>query len=133
MNQKGVTLIELLVTVLIMTFVLSVSISLVNIAVTSEREVAINNQLQREAKFIIEQVTVKMRDGYTASYNPVTKKVAFSDGDALLLDSGVLVDRMKISQKSTTVYDVHLVLTHSYRESVYEVNTEIVIADRFRY
>ena len=133
MNQKGVTLIELLVTVLIMTFVLSVSINLVNVAVTSEREVSVNNQLQREARFIIEQVTEKMRDGYTASYDDVSKTVVFSDGSVLSLDSGVFINRLKISQRTTTVYDIHLVLIHSYKNIDYELNTEIVIADRFRY
>ena len=62
MNQKGVTLVEVLVTLLLMTLITPVIISLVNLSITTQKEVVINNGLQREARFIVEQVTDKVRN-----------------------------------------------------------------------
>ena len=126
-NQKGVTLVELLVTVLIMTVILSVITSLVNVALQSEREVAIKNELQREARFIIEQVTEKMRDGNTASFDSGTNQVLFSDGNVLSVGSDVVIDGSSYIRETSeiNVYDVHLVLVHSYKNMEYELNTEI--------
>ena len=134
-NQKGVTLVELLVTVLIMTVILSVITSLVNVALQSEREVTIKNELQREARFMIEQVTEKMRDGNTASFDSGTNLVSFSDGNVLSVGSNVVIDGNSYIRETSeiNVYDVHLVLIHSYKNMEYELNTEMVIADRFRY
>ena len=62
MNQKGVTLVEVLVTLLLMTLITPVIIGLVNLSITTQKEVVINNGLQREARFIVEQVTDKVRN-----------------------------------------------------------------------
>ncbi|GLB58380.1 PilW family protein [Cytobacillus sp. NCCP-133] len=132
MNQKGVTLIELLVTVTIMSAVLSVSILLVNVALKSEQEVTVKNELQREARFIAESVTEKIRDGVKASYDAEAGKIVFSDGRSLAIETGN-IDQFDLSPKRENVYDLHLILNHSDSPINYELNTEIVISERFRY
>ena len=91
MNQKGVTLVEVLVTLLLMTLITPVIISLVNLSITTQKEVVINNGLQREARFIVEQVTDKVRNNgeeITASYEKTNKKILFSDGSIISVGSG---------------------------------------------
>ena len=61
-NQRGVTLVELLVIIVIMG-VIFVPISLMlNYSLETEKEVSIKNDVQREARLIMEYVTEKMRD-----------------------------------------------------------------------
>lgn len=61
-NQRGVTLIELLVIIVIMGAIF-VPISMMLIySLETEKEVSIKNDVQREARFIMEYVTEKMRD-----------------------------------------------------------------------
>lgn len=61
-NQRGITLIELLVTIVLMTVVLAPISLMVIYSLKSEREVSSKNDVQREARFIMEQITEKMRD-----------------------------------------------------------------------
>lgn len=61
-NQRGVTLVELLVIIVIMGAIF-VPISMMLIySLETEKEVSIKNDVQREARFIMEYVTEKMRD-----------------------------------------------------------------------
>ncbi|MEB1807666.1 MAG: type II secretion system GspH family protein [Bacillaceae bacterium] len=62
-NQKGVTLVELLIVILIMGVITTVAITLVSVSMKSEREVSSQNQIQREARLIMEFMTERMRDG----------------------------------------------------------------------
>ena len=61
-NQRGVTLVELLVIIVIMGAIF-IPISMMFIySLETEKEVSIKNDVQREARFIMEYVTEKMRD-----------------------------------------------------------------------
>jgi len=61
-NQQGVTVVELLVAILLMGVILTPITFLVSHSLTTEREVAMKNDLQREARFIMGQISEKMRD-----------------------------------------------------------------------
>ena len=61
-NQRGVTLVELLVVILIMGAIFVPISMMLNLSLKTEREVSIKNDVQREARFIMEYVTEKMRD-----------------------------------------------------------------------
>ncbi|MCL7748096.1 PilW family protein [Halalkalibacter alkaliphilus] len=61
-NERGVTLIELLVTIVIMVAVTTPIVMMVSLAMNTEREVSVQNDIQREARLIMERVTEKMRD-----------------------------------------------------------------------
>ncbi|WP_428909282.1 PilW family protein [Niallia sp. Krafla_26] len=62
-NQKGITLVELLVVITIMSFAIFVPMSLFNLSIKTEKDVRIENELQREARFVIEYITKHVRDG----------------------------------------------------------------------
>lgn len=61
-NEKGVTLVELLVVILVMGIIIVPISNLVIITLKTEKEVSIKNDVQREARLIMEYVTEKMRD-----------------------------------------------------------------------
>ena len=61
-NQRGVTLVELLVVILIMGAIFVPISMMLNLSLKTEREVSLKNDVQREARFIMEYVTEKMRD-----------------------------------------------------------------------
>ena len=61
-NQRGVTLIELLVIIVIMGAIfIPISMMLIY-SLETEKEVSIKNDVQREARLIMEYVTEKMRN-----------------------------------------------------------------------
>lgn len=140
MNQKGVTLVEVLVTLLLMTLITPVIISLVNLSITTQKEVVINNGLQREARFIVEQVTDKVRNNgeeITASYEKSNKKILFSDGSIISVGSGEEVKKIDLlpltSFESVYGYDLELILVHSESKKEYVLNTKILLTNRIRY
>lgn len=140
MNQKGVTLVEVLVTLLLMTLITPVIISLVNLSITTQKEVVINNGLQREARFIVEQVTDKVRNNgeeITASYEKSNKKILFSDGSIISVGSGEEVKKIDLlpitSFDSVYGYDLELILVHSESKKEYVLNTKILLTNRIRY
>lgn len=61
-DQRGVTLVELLVIVLIMGAIFLPISSLVMVSLNTENEVSSKNDVQREARFIMEYMTDKMRN-----------------------------------------------------------------------
>ena len=61
-NQKGVTLVELLVIIVIMGAVFVPISMMVNYSLETEKAVSAKNDVQREARFIMEYVTEKMRE-----------------------------------------------------------------------
>lgn len=61
-DQNGVTLIELLVIILIMGIIFVPISNLVIVSIKSDKEVTVKNELQREARIIMEILTEKMRD-----------------------------------------------------------------------
>ncbi|WP_313801063.1 prepilin-type N-terminal cleavage/methylation domain-containing protein [Cytobacillus sp.] len=67
-NEKGVTLVELLVVILVMGIIIVPISNLVIITLKTEKEVSIKNDVQREARLIMEYVTEKMRDNNITWY-----------------------------------------------------------------
>ncbi|WP_209121985.1 PilW family protein [Alkalihalobacillus sp. BA299] len=62
-NQRGITLVELLVTITIMTVISVPVFLLVNSTLKVHHETTIDNELQHEARFITQYMSEKMRDG----------------------------------------------------------------------
>ncbi|WP_077214136.1 prepilin-type N-terminal cleavage/methylation domain-containing protein [Bacillus dakarensis] len=62
-NQRGVTLVELLVTLLIMTIISTPIFMLVNNTLKVHQETSIKNELQHEARFITGYMSEKIKDG----------------------------------------------------------------------
>ncbi|WP_088103716.1 prepilin-type N-terminal cleavage/methylation domain-containing protein [Halalkalibacter urbisdiaboli] len=62
LNQKGVTLIELLVIIILIAAISAPIFALVSYSLKTEREVATRNDIQREARLVMEYITEKMRD-----------------------------------------------------------------------
>lgn len=74
-NQKGVTLIELLIVILIMVGISALAFSLFSYGTKMERTVAKDNELQREARFIMETISNTVRDG-----QEINSKIVYSNG-----------------------------------------------------
>lgn len=72
-NQRGVTLVELLVTLSIMVIVTTPIVTFVSLFLTTHQDVSESNELQHEARLITEYLTQKVRDG--ASWNGTVKKL----------------------------------------------------------
>lgn len=64
-SQRGVTLIELLVTVSIMAIISIPVFMIVNNTMKVHQDTSIRNQLQHEARFITQYMSEKVRDGAT--------------------------------------------------------------------
>ncbi|MCT8137493.1 type II secretion system protein [Anaerobacillus sp. CMMVII] len=61
-NNRGITLVELLITITLMAVVLSPITMIVIYTLKTEQQVSTKNEVQREARFIMEYMTEKMRD-----------------------------------------------------------------------
>ena len=61
-NQRGVTLVELLVVILIMGAIFAPISMMVKYSLETEKDVSGKNDVQREARFIMEYITDKMRN-----------------------------------------------------------------------
>jgi hypothetical protein len=61
-NQKGVTLVELLVIITVMGIIFVPISNMLLVSLKSEKEVSIKNDVQRETRLIMEIVTAEMRD-----------------------------------------------------------------------
>jgi prepilin-type N-terminal cleavage/methylation domain-containing protein len=68
-NQRGVTLVELLVVIAIMGAIFAPISIMVNYSLKTEREVSAKNDVQREARLIMEYITEKMKDKDTYWYD----------------------------------------------------------------
>lgn len=64
-NQKGITLVELLVTIAIMVVVLLPILTMVTMFMSNHSEVMESNELQHEARFLIEYMENKIKNGAT--------------------------------------------------------------------
>jgi prepilin-type N-terminal cleavage/methylation domain-containing protein len=64
-SQRGVTLIELLVTVSIMAIISIPVFMIVNNTMKVHQDTSIRNQLQHEARFITQYMSEEVRDGAT--------------------------------------------------------------------
>lgn len=62
-NQRGITLLELLVTITILTIISTPIFLLLNNTIKVHKETIVENQLQHEARFISQFMSEKIRDG----------------------------------------------------------------------
>jgi prepilin-type N-terminal cleavage/methylation domain-containing protein len=136
-NQRGVTLVELLVTITIMVVVLTPIISLVNVVLTTHNDVSESNELQHEARLIIEYMTHKVRDG--ASWDPATKKLMsgsqvemwYDESNGRLFRQDTASNALSEDVQLFSVQDdgkkltIHLVLYKGAFDTKYELNTTI--------
>lgn len=124
-NQKGVTLIELLIVILIMVSISSLAFYLFSYGTKMERAVAIENELQREARFIMETISNSVRDG-----EAINNIIVYSNREIKLVSGNVLsqnVDYFQISEKDLTdgrkKYTVLLKLEKN--DHSYSMSTEV--------
>jgi prepilin-type N-terminal cleavage/methylation domain-containing protein len=122
-NQKGVTLIELLIVILIMVSISALAFSLFSYGTKMERTVSNENELQREARFIMESISNAVRDGET-----IDSTIVYSNGELKLSsNSSVLskhVKEYKALKLSDGRYKVTLVLENG--DQKYELSTEVL-------
>lgn len=76
-NQKGVTLIELMLTITLFTAVLTPLTAIVYYMLTTQQDVVHQNELQHEARFIMEHFSNKLREG--ARWDGNEKKLIMLD------------------------------------------------------
>jgi prepilin-type N-terminal cleavage/methylation domain-containing protein len=80
-NQNGITLVELLVTIAIMGVILIPTITIVTMFMGTHSEVMESNELQHEARFLIEYMEKKIKNG--ATWDEVENSL-MSEGQAIL-------------------------------------------------
>jgi len=125
-NQKGVTLIELLIVILIMVGISALAFSLFSYGTKMERTVAKDNELQREARFIMETISNTVRDG-----QEINSKIVYSNGVMRLVTGTILSENVKsfnikeelVDGGTKKRYKVTLELENDDHE--YKVSTEV--------
>lgn len=125
-NQRGVTLIELLIVILIMVSISALAFTLFSYGSKMERTVAKENELQREARFIMETISNTVRDG-----QEINSKIVYSNGEIKLASGAVLsknvttftVTEQLVEGGTKKRYKVTLVLEKDNHE--YKVSTEV--------
>lgn len=124
-NQRGVTLIELLVIIVIMGAIF-VPISMMLIySLETEKEVSIKNDVQREARFIMEYVTEKMRD------SNIVWNIYGSESKQLIDESKpsspkVLLDYQKSSDSKGIITKDNVVLSENITEFTVTDNGNVI-------
>ncbi|MGS2777289.1 prepilin-type N-terminal cleavage/methylation domain-containing protein [Robertmurraya sp. GLU-23] len=131
-NQKGVTLIELLIVILIMVSVSGLVFALFSYGIKMESAVSKENELQREARFIMETISNAVRDG-----EDVRSKISFSNNE-LKLESNLLSNNVKQFDfmpdvENASQFKVTLVLEKDKQE--YKISTKVTSngEERVRY
>lgn len=81
-NQNGITLVELLVTIAIMVVVLVPIMTMVTMFMSTHSEVMESNELQHEARFLIEYMENKMING--ATWDESSLRLSTESGDPIL-------------------------------------------------
>ncbi|WP_078430213.1 PilW family protein [Alkalihalobacterium alkalinitrilicum] len=82
-NQRGITLVELLLTITIMSMISIPVYMLVNSTLKVHQQTSIDNQLQHEARFISQYMSEKIRDG-AQIYNTPGKWELRKDGEVFI-------------------------------------------------
>jgi prepilin-type N-terminal cleavage/methylation domain-containing protein len=145
-NQRGVTLIELLVTITVMGIISTPIFMLVNNTLQVHQDTSIRNQLQHEARFISQFMSEKVRDGAIIdrsgstwklkkgnqtfiTYDEIAKKVYFKGGATVL--SSNIVEFDVGDGTDTEKIDVRLSLEDQGR--TFNTNTTIYYDPMKRY
>jgi len=125
-NQRGITLLELLVIISIMGFIFVPISNLVFISLKTEKEVSIRNDIQREARFIMEYVTEEMRDSdvYWNNYGSGSKKLI--DYSANTSHKELIVYERKTDSNKGTLKKNGIVLSESIKEFTVTKNKELI-------
>lgn len=122
-NQKGVTLIELLIVILIMVSISALAFSLFSYGTKMERTVSNENELQREARFIMETISNNVRDG-----EAIDSTIVFSNGELKLSSTGSILSKHVKEYEAVELtdgrYKVTLVLENG--NHLYELSTEVL-------
>lgn len=136
-NEQGLTLIELLIVLVIMVSISTLAFRLFSYGSSVERSVANDNELQREARFIMETLSKEVRDGATVSskvtYNTSTKTLTLNSSGSILSKNVTTFDVTETALAKGQKYVVKLVLTKGKYK--YEVSTELTndASSRIRY
>ncbi|MFZ0446733.1 MAG: type II secretion system protein [Bacillus sp. (in: firmicutes)] len=109
-KQRGITLVELLVVIVIMGAIfIPISSFLIN-SLETEKKVSLKNDVQREARLIMEIITEEMRDSDIdwVPYDEVdntnqSKKLINSLNELLLYDNNGGIDNKGIIERNGTV------------------------------
>jgi prepilin-type N-terminal cleavage/methylation domain-containing protein len=134
-NQRGITLVELLVTISIMVIVLTPIMTLVTLVLTTHNDVSESNELQHEARLMIEYMKQQVQDG--ASWDPDTKRLMsgtqvdmwYDEANRRVLrgEEGSYVFSEHVQSFDVQVDDqkveVHFVLVMGSSDSTYELKT----------
>lgn len=150
-NQRGVTLVELLVIIVVMG-VIFVPISLMlNYSLETEKEVSIKNDVQREARLIMEYVTEKMRDSnivwnYYGSGSKILKDESNPSSPPLLEyeknngSKGIMMKGNAVLSENITEFTVtengNLITIKLVIEKLdfeFELQSEIIHPDTYRF
>lgn len=148
-NKRGVTLVELLVTITIMTIISVPIFLLLNSTTKLHQETSIDNQLQHEARFISQYMSEKIRDGAVFiveangwqlqkdsnvlfSYDSVAKEIYLADTTNSISSH---VENFTVIAESVNnnpiKYNISLILMHQDR--TYQLNTTIYRNPNSRY
>jgi prepilin-type N-terminal cleavage/methylation domain-containing protein len=142
MNQRGVTLVELLVTVSIMVIVLVPIVTVVSKFLVTNQEVMGANELQHEARFIVEYFSdrvkneaewVNSKDQLILNndvelwYDASSNRILRGEEGSYVFSQNVKSFDVKVSADQI---DVHLVLHHESSNENYELQTIIYRRDK---
>lgn len=109
-DKKGITLIELLMTIAIMSILMGAIITVVQYALSTNKEVMERNQLQHEALFIMEHMSNKMRQG--ATWEEAENQLVFKeDGEVneVLIWHDATGERILFGESGSYVASDHVV------------------------
>ncbi|ARK31604.1 PilW family protein [Halalkalibacter krulwichiae] len=129
-NQKGVTLVELLVVIALMTVITMVAVSLVSYSLKSEQVVFHKNDTQRQARFLMEYMTREMRDGARWIENKDLGTLELRKNDkTLLIYKEKMTTILLINGSNQVVSESASILVFENEEDANEVRIILEIGD----
>jgi type II secretory pathway pseudopilin PulG len=142
MNQRGITLVELLVTISIMVIVLVPIVTVVSKFIGTHQEVMGANELQHEARFILEYFSDRVKN--EAEWVDSSNQLVLNNDVELWYDASS--NRILKGEEGSYVFshnvqsfvvdgsvdqiDIHLVLHHESSNENYELHTIIYRRDK---
>lgn len=146
MNQKGVTLLELLLALSLMTVIIVPVTGLVYYMLTTHQNVVNHNQLQHEARFIMEYMATKVREG--ARWDETSDRLVLDQEDGTLVtlltydgnrilfgEKGAYVASENVehfhvkgvaSPSQERLLQIYLELTHPETKHRYAISTQLL-------